>query len=167
MSYMFLSPIFVLHHIIYGSYGGFLKWGYPQSSSILVWEFPLIINHPANLGIPHGHGNPHITLFFFFPRDRLKLEELCLPELKAMTDVCRDRSGLQELHFHLGWQATTPLAIQPWITADLTNNHGDKSEGVHVLTNMSWFFCQIDQEKCMYRVMQLDIIGYHQGKQQI
>ena len=30
--------------------GGFLKWGYPQTSSIFGWDFPLI-NHPA-MGVP-------------------------------------------------------------------------------------------------------------------
>ena len=40
-------------------YGGFLKWGYPQSSSISNDGIFPTKNHPA-LGYPHDYGKPHI-----------------------------------------------------------------------------------------------------------
>ena len=42
------------------TYGGFHKWGYSQSSSILDWDFPW--NKPTILRYPHGYGNPPIHM---------------------------------------------------------------------------------------------------------
>ena len=60
-----LSIIF--HYIIHFT-GGFLKWGYPQSSSILDWDFLLIINHPASLGntqiVVLYHVKPYYIIYF-------------------------------------------------------------------------------------------------------
>ena len=43
----------------YSRYGGFHKWRYPKSSSILDWDFPWLINHPFS-GTPIW-GNAHMS----------------------------------------------------------------------------------------------------------
>ena len=49
----------ILIDIIWYQYGGFLKYGYPELSSNLDWDFPNK-NHPAIGGSPIL-GNPHIS----------------------------------------------------------------------------------------------------------
>ena len=58
----------------------------------------------------------HITFSSLAGIYGLKIEDLRLPKLKAMTDVCRDRSRLQNLRFHLttfGSKTQHSIAIQP------------------------------------------------------
>ena len=59
----YIPIIFPLHphylHIF--PYGGFLKWGYPQSSSISECDFP--ISTIQLLGYPHDYGTPHRLSF--------------------------------------------------------------------------------------------------------
>ena len=46
-----------------GLQGGFLKWGYPQFSSILIGC--VIQNHPASLGYPHFRKPPSLYYIYY------------------------------------------------------------------------------------------------------
>ena len=90
------------------SFGGFLKRGYPELSSIYIvyrWIFHEI-NHPA-IGVPPIYGNHHISKWFF----RFKIEPLVSTEPEnnshvATSKSCGPKTLTHRLHCSWCWDET-------------------------------------------------------------